>query len=135
MPIAITKDSIDLGLITKDASALVSFYRDTLGLELEGEMQMPGGGQMTRLKCGTTTLKIVVNGREPKAVAPPGGIRGATGFRYFTISVSNLVAVTQECEAAGYKVPVPPTKIRPGVSISMIEDPDGNWVELLQASE
>ena len=134
MPIAITKGSIDLGLITKDADALVKFYRDTLGLEPEGEMQMPGGGHMTRLKCGTTTLKIVVNGKEPKAEAPPGGIRGATGFRYFTISVSNLVAVTEECQAAGYKVPVPPTEIRPGVSISMIEDPDGNWVELLEAS-
>jgi len=134
VPITITKDSIDLGLITKDAAALVTFYRDTLGLEEEGEMQMPGGGHMTRLKCGTTTLKIVVNGKEPKAEAPPGGIRGATGFRYFTISVSNLVAVTEECQAAGYKVPVPPTEIRPGVSISMIEDPDGNWVELLQAS-
>ena len=42
MPIAITKDSIDLGLITKDAAALVTFYRDTLGLEQEGEMPMPG---------------------------------------------------------------------------------------------
>ena len=134
MPIAITKDSIDLGLITKDADALVKFYRDTLGLELEGEMQMPGGGHMTRLKCGTTTLKIVVNGKEPKALAPPGGIRGATGFRYFTISVSNLAEVTEECRVAGYTVPVPATEIRPGVSISMIADPDGNWVELLQAT-
>ena len=62
MPIAITKDSIDLGLITKDAAALVTFYRDTLGLEQEGKMQMPGGGHMTRLKCGTTTLR----GRELK---------------------------------------------------------------------
>jgi len=134
MPIAITKDSIDLGLITKNADALIKFYKDTLGLEPEGEMQIPGGGHMTRLKCGTTTLKIVVNSKEPKALAPPGGIRGATGFRYFTISVSNLAEVTKECQAAGYKVPVPPTEIRPGVSISMIEDPDGNWVELLEAS-
>ncbi|MBQ0720657.1 MAG: VOC family protein [Gammaproteobacteria bacterium] len=134
MPIEITKESIDLGLVTTNAEALVKFYRDTLGLAQEGEMQMPGGGHMTRLKCGTTTLKIVVNGKKPKAVAAPGGIRGATGFRYFTISVSNLAVVTQECQTAGYKVPVPPTEIRPGVSISMIEDPDGNWVELLEAS-
>jgi len=134
VPIEITKASIDLGLVTKDAAALVTFYRDTLGLEQEEEMPMPGGGYMTRLKCGSSTLKIVVNGKEPKATAAPGGIRGATGFRYFTISVSNLEAVTQECEAVGYKVPMPPTEIRPGVSISMIEDPDGNWVELLQAS-
>ena len=134
MPIEITKDSIDLGLITKNADALLTFYRDTLGLEQDGEVQMPGGGQMTRLKCGTTTLKIVVNAKEPKAIAAPGGIRGATGFRYFTISVSNLAQVTEECQSAGYKITVPPTEIRPGVSISMIEDPDGNWVELLQGN-
>ena len=134
MALQITKDSIDLGLITLDAEPMLKFYRDTLGLEQEGEMPMPGGGHMTRLKCGTTTLKIVVNAKEPKATAAPGGIRGATGFRYFTISVSNLAAVTEECEAAGYKVPMPPTEIRPGVSISMIEDPDGNWVEFLEQS-
>ncbi len=132
MPISMTKESIDLGIITKDASALLAFYRDTLGLEQEGEMDMPGGGHMTRLKCGTTTLKIVVNGKDPKAEAAPGGLRGATGYRYFTISVSNLHEATDECSAAGYNVPVPPTEISPGVTISMIEDPDGNWVELLQ---
>lgn len=134
MPIAITKDSIDLGIITKDASALLKFYRDTLGLKQQGEMDMPGGGHMTRLQCGTTTLKIVVNGKEPKAEAAPGGLRGATGYRYFTISVNNLSEATDECAAAGYNVPVPPTEISPGVTISMIEDPDGNWVELLQIS-
>ncbi len=132
MPLAITKDSVDLGIITKDAEASLKFYRDTLGLPEEGSMDMPGGGKMVRLNCGTTTLKIVVNAKEPKAIAPPGGIGGATGYRYFTISVSNLKEATQECQDAGYKVAVPPTDIRPGVTISMIEDPDGNWVELLQ---
>jgi len=132
MPISITKDSIDLGIVTKDAEALLAFYRDTLGLSVKGEMDMPGGGHMTQLACGTTTLKIVTNGREPKAEAAPGGIGGATGYRYFTISVDNLKQATEECAAAGYKVAVPPTDIRPGVTISMIADPDGNWVELLQ---
>lgn len=132
MALAITKDSVDLGVVTTDAEASLKFYRDTLGLPEEGQMDMPGGGKMVRLKCGTTTLKIVVNAKEPPAVAPPGGIGGATGYRYFTISVSNLEAATEECKEAGYKVAVPPTEIRPGVTISMIEDPDGNWVELLQ---
>lgn len=132
MALEITKDSVDLGIITKDAEASLKFYRDTLGLPEEGSMDMPGGGKMVRLTCGTTTLKIVVNAKEPAAEAAPGGIGGATGYRYFTISVSNLKEATQECKDAGYKVAVPPTDIRPGVTISMIEDPDGNWVELLQ---
>ncbi|HIG41977.1 MAG: VOC family protein [bacterium] len=134
MPLNVTKESVDLGIVTKDSEALLKFYRDTLGLEQEGVMAMPGGGQMTRLKCGTTTVKIVVNGKEPASVAPPGGLGGATGYRYFTISVDNLAEATEECKAAGYKVTVPPTEIRAGVTISMIEDPDGNWVELLQMS-
>jgi len=132
MALQITKDSIDLGIITLDAEPMLKFYRDTLGLAADGEMAMPGGGQMTRLACGTTTLKIVVNGKTPPAQAAPGGIGGATGFRYFTISVSNLKEATTDCADAGYKIAVPATEIRAGITISIIEDPDGNWVELLQ---
>jgi len=134
MGVVVTKDSIDLGIVTTDAVPMLKFYRDTLGLKVEGEMVMPGGNHMTRLACGTTTLKIVVNVKRPPAEAPPGGIGGATGLRYFTISVSNLEQATNELAEAGYKVVVKPREIRAGVTISMIEDPDGNWVELLQVS-
>ncbi len=131
MPLNITKDSIDIGIVTADAEAMLKFYRDTLGLEFEGEMQM-GTGTMHRLRAGTTVVKIVVHNKTPGASAPLGGIAGATGYRYWTISVDNIVEASDECAAAGYKVAVPVTEIRPGVRISMIEDPDGNWVELLQ---
>jgi catechol 2,3-dioxygenase-like lactoylglutathione lyase family enzyme len=134
MGVVVTKDSIDLGIVTTDAVPMLKFYRDTLGLKVEGELVMPGGNHMTRLACGTTTLKIVVNAKRPPAEAPPGGIGGATGLRYFTISVSNLEQATNELAEAGYKVVVKPREIRAGVTISMIEDPDGNWVELLQVS-
>ncbi len=132
MTLNITKDSVDLGIVTKNADKLLEFYRDTLGLKVEGEMPMPGGGHMTRLQCGSSVIKIVVNGKEPAGISAPGGIGGATGYRYFTISVSNLKEATDACSAAGYKVAVPPVEIRSGITISMIEDPDGNWVELLQ---
>ena len=39
----------------------------------------------------------------------------------------------QACADAGYAVKVKVTTIRPGITISMVEDPDGNWVEFLQA--
>lgn len=132
MAIQIIKDSIDLGIVTRDVAPMVKFYQDTLGLEREGEMDMPGGGKMTRLKCGSTVIKLVVQGRPPKADSAPGGLAGATGYRYFTITVGNLEEAAKACGDAGYKVAVPVTEIRPGVKIAMIEDPDGNWVELLQ---
>ena len=135
MTLSIVKDSIDLGIITKEPEKMLAFYRDTLGLEPEGEIPMPGGGTMYRLKCGSSVIKIVVNGKEPAAAAPPGGIRGATGYRYWTITVDNLEQSVDACKNAGYQVVVPVNEFRPGVSIAIIEDPDGNWVEFIQMSE
>ena len=131
MTIELTKDSVDLGIVTRNPDAMLSFYRDTLGLEFEGEMQMPGGGNMLRLLCGTSMIKIVTPGNLSENDAAPGGIPGATGYRYFTISVSNVDELTQRCEDAGSSVAVPPTEIRAGVKISIVTDPDGNWVEFL----
>jgi len=129
--VQLTKDSIDLGIVVRDAEASLQFYRDTLGLADQGEMPMPGG-TMHRLLGGTSLIKLVSLSRAPAASAPPGGIAGATGYRYWTISVSNLDEVTARAEEAGRKVVISPREIRPGIKISMIEDPDGNWVELLQ---
>ena len=131
----IAKTSIDLGLVTGQLDAMLDFYQDTLGLPVEGVVEMPRGGKMTRLKIGDTVLKLVTHGQTPEAKNPPNGLLGATGIRYFTITVSNLVAATQSCKDAGYKVPLGPLVSRPGVNIAMIEDPDGNWVELLQLGE
>ena len=96
-------------------------------------MPMPGGGTMYRLLAGTTLLKLVKANNEP-AKAAGGGITGACGYRYFTLSVSNLEEITSACGTAGYKVVVAPRELRPGISISIVEDPDGNWVEFLQSA-
>src|SRR5688500_17744491 len=128
MGVALTKDSIDLGIIVKDAEASLRFYRDTLGFDPEGTVPMPGGGTMHRLLCGTSVIKVIQPGKEPPAVAPPGGIPGAYGYRYWTMQVSNIEEITDACAAAGYKVAVPVREFRPGVTIAIVEDPDGNWV-------
>jgi catechol 2,3-dioxygenase-like lactoylglutathione lyase family enzyme len=133
MSLNLTKDSIDLGIVTRDAPAAIAFYRDVLGFEDLGEFPMPGG-TMQRLQCGTSTIKIVSLKRTPEESAPPGGIGGATGYRYWTISVSNLAEIVAACEAAGAKIAIPITELRPGITIAIVEDPDGNWVEFVGAS-
>ena len=134
MAIKVTKDSIDIGLVTGDTEALLGFYRDTLGLPVEGVIDMPGGATMTRITCGTTVIKLVQPPKVPGAANPPGGLMGGTGIRYFTISVADLEGAVSDCEAAGYAVQVPIRESRPGVSIAIVEDPDGNWVEFLETS-
>ena len=131
MGVQLAKNSIDLGIITCDAEAALKFYRDTLGFEVAGEMPMPGGGTMYRLMCGESMIKVIELEKKPSAEAPPGGIQGATGYRYWTISVTNLPEMVEACSKGGYKIVVPETEIAPGLKIAMVEDPDGNWVEFL----
>ena len=133
MSVKLTKDSIDLGIVTNDPEKALGFYRDVLGFEDVGESPMPGG-TMHRLLCGTSTIKLVTPKKAPPATAPAGGIQGATGYRYWTISVSNLSELVQHCEAAGVTVAVPITELRPGITIAIVEDPDGNWVEFLETA-
>jgi catechol 2,3-dioxygenase-like lactoylglutathione lyase family enzyme len=135
MGVALTKDSIDLGIVVKDADAALRFYRDTLGFKDQGTMPMPGGGTMYRLLCGSSLIKLVALAQAPAATAAPGGIQGGTGYRYWTISVSNLDDTASACASAGYKLAIKPREIRPGIRIAMIEDPDGNWVELLETAQ
>ena len=131
MSIELSKEGIDLGIVTGQADAMLGFYRDTLGLVQEPDTPFPGGGTMHRLWCGKSLIKIVAPDPAPKATPPPAPIPRSTGYRYWTISVNNITQLTDACASAGYKVAMPVTEIRPGISISMIEDPDGNWVELL----
>ncbi|HTK97975.1 MAG TPA: VOC family protein [Pseudomonadales bacterium] len=133
MGVKLTKKAIDLGIIVKDGPAALGFYRDVLGFKHEGDMPMPnGGGTMHRLLCGDSLIKVVVPAKAPPAVSPPGGIGGSTGYRYWTISVSNISELVGACEKAGRTIVVPEREIRPGIRIAIVEDPDGNWVEFLQ---
>ena len=134
MGIALTKDGVDLGIVTTNPEAMLSFYRDTLGLEQEPDTPFPGVGTMHRLWCGKSLIKIVAPDDAPRETPPAAPITRSTGYRYWTISISNITELTDACAKAGYKVAVPVTEVRPGVTISMIVDPDGNWVELLQTA-
>ena len=130
----IQKNAIDIGTIAKDIDAMLAFYRDTLGLEFEAAIPMPGGGTMNRFKVGDSIIKVIELDPKAPLEAPPGGIRGASGYRYWTIHVDNLEECVATIESAGHKVVMPAKKIREGITIAIVEDPDANWVELLENS-
>ena len=130
----VSKDSIDLGIVVTDEKAAIGFYRDGLGLEWEGELPVPGAGRMYRLKCGTTIIKLLKLERTPEAKPAPGGPMRGLGYRYFTISVPDIRGLMAQLEAKGIRATVPVTEFRPGVTIAMVTDPDGNTIEFLENS-
>ena len=135
MAVSLSKGAIDLGIVTRNGDAMVGFYRDLLGFREEPSTPFPMGGVMYRLWCGDSLIKIVVPDPAPETDPPAGPIASATGYRYWTMRVDNLAEVMAECEAAGVKIVVPLREARPGVTIGMVEDPDGNWVEFVTYAE
>jgi predicted enzyme related to lactoylglutathione lyase len=136
MGVKVAKEAIDLGIVTTNGDAMLTFYRDVLGFRHEGDISMTHVGikVIHRLWFGNSLIKIVVPVQDPPATPAPGGIAGGTGYRYWTMTIANLDEVLSAVQAAGHNVVWPRTEVRPGVVIGMVEDPDGNWVEFIQAA-
>jgi len=131
--IQLTRSAIDVGLVTRDGERLLAFYRDTLGLPLVGEVTIPGTGRIRRLQAGESILRIFEPETPPAVVAPGAGFASTSGYRYCTLSVANLDEVVADCRAAGHRISVEIRPLRPGVRVAMVEDPDGNTLELMGA--
>jgi catechol 2,3-dioxygenase-like lactoylglutathione lyase family enzyme len=69
----IQKNAIDIGIITNHLEAMLSFYSETLGLELEAVIDMPGGGVMNRFTVGDSIVKVI-------GIDPPTKRGGSTGW-------------------------------------------------------
>jgi len=135
MTVALTRDALDLGIVTADGSAALAFYRDTLGLTPDGEVPFPGMGVVKRLRCGRSLVRILVLEQPPPERAEAGAFTDAIGYRYCTLSISNLEEVVEACRAAGHEIALEIRDLRPGVQVAMVRDPDGNTVELMGTSE
>jgi catechol 2,3-dioxygenase-like lactoylglutathione lyase family enzyme len=122
---------IEIGLVTTNLDAMVSFYEGFLELEMQGEIDFPGGAQR-RYSLGGSVLKLVTYTTPPPVAAAPGGGRAQAGLRYFTIGVNKLRAVSEAFESSDYQIVEPLTEFAPvpGMGWMFVTDPDGNWIEL-----
>ncbi len=128
----ITGTAVDVGLYVQDIKPMLAFYCDVLGWPKAGEVTFPGGRIQHRIAAGDSLIKLM---QFPDGEAPPAGEPGRmarSGIRYFTVRVNDLPGVARELEAKGVTLAVPPREARPGVWILMVEDPEGNTVELLE---
>ena len=123
---------IDIGIVVRDIDTCLPFYRDVLGLKLLFDFELPGGSHMWQLAVGECVVKLVTHTPTPDAPNPPGGSRGGTGLRYWTMGVDDIDAAMAPCEAAGAPIPLPILQMMPGIRIAMVEDPEGNVVEFLE---
>merc|ERR1719469_1134587 len=79
-------------------------------------------------------IKVRQHATPPPAKVVGGEVGSATGYRYWTMHVSNLDAMLERCKGAGVKVTKGPVDLLGGMMrLAFVEDPDGNLIELLES--
>jgi predicted enzyme related to lactoylglutathione lyase len=87
---------------------------------------------MHRFRLGDSLLKLLELSTVPEPRPAPGGMRGGSGYRFWTLWMNNLDELVEDAKARGSAVPSGPPEVRPGDRMAMVGDPDGNWVELIE---
>lgn len=110
---------IAVAVAVRSLSEHLRFYGDTLGFA----EQSWSGGPAFRLGDSLILLK------EDRA-ASIDPVRQARGWRYITLQVADIDAVHEELRSKGVREGLAPITLGDVARISMILDPDGNWIEL-----
>jgi lactoylglutathione lyase len=95
------------------------FYGDILGFA----EQSWSGGPAFRLGGSRLLLE-----EDPAATLNP--VRQARGWRYITLQIADIDAAHAELRSIGVREGLAPITLGDVARISMILDPDGNWIEL-----
>jgi catechol 2,3-dioxygenase-like lactoylglutathione lyase family enzyme len=76
-------------------------------------------------------LKLLTFEQEPAGRTVLGGLGATTGIRYWTVSVTHADEIVAAARAAGSEIVEGSTEVRPGVTITVVTDPDGNLVQFV----
>ena len=126
-----TSDTIDIGMVTANDREMLHFYQNVLGFQKEIEIPFPGIGVVNKLNYGAGFIKILVLEKKPLNINPTGDFLTSNGIRYLTINLSNLDEILDTCKTHNINIINPGTIIRPGVTVALIADPDGNIIEVM----
>lgn len=146
-----SRTTIDLGVVVSDLDKAAKFYTDVVGFtEVPGftvDAKFCKTAGLTDNKAlnirvfklgedeTATRLKLMELPETKPQKQGNDHIHSTLGFSYLTIFVSDLDAALERCEKAGVKpvtegdaVPLPGGG--PG-SLTLVRDPDGNFIELI----
>jgi predicted enzyme related to lactoylglutathione lyase len=112
---------IGVRLAVRDLAAHRRFYGEALGLPEEP------AASGAAFRAGESLILL----EESPDAPTDAGMRGK-GWRYITFQVFKVDEVHAAVTAKGGREAMAPTTLGTTARISMVRDPDGNWIELSQ---
>lgn len=127
----LAKDSFDIGLVVSDVDASFEFYCGLLGFPRGESLAIPGNRTLHHIYIGSSVLKLQELHDGPPEPGPHGLI-AQVGIRYVTIWIHDIEDVVARLEEAGCTFVLPLNTTPRGALMTMVADPDGNIVELVE---
>ncbi len=125
---------MQVGIVPNELELSISFYRDRIGLPYTGALPVIEGRVLHMFDAGGggvfKIMELPAGSRPPAEQSPPGPFTAATGIRWITFDVDDIDGIADRCHECTWQMPV--TELRPGLRVAVVEDPDGNAVELVE---
>ena len=115
-------EKIGVRLGVRDLAAHRAFYRDALGLP-----EIARRGEGAAFRAGDSVILL-----DPDPAAPSNAVIDGYGWRYITFQIFKVDEEHAFALAHGAGEGRAPVTLGETARISMIRDPDGNWIELSQ---
>ena len=135
------------GFVVRDRNASVAFYRDVVGLTLLREIERRGPGidqvvgyEQAHLRSalldlgGGHALELI------QYVNPPpserlSAERNVLGAAHVAVQVTDIQTLYDRLATGGAQVMNPPVRLGPDRQACYLQDPDGNWIELVEMND
>ena len=119
-----------LHLVVPDPEKIADFFVKAFGAEKVSVDKLPDG--RIRAELYITGGRMIINTPQPNDTRIPDSPQRRYGTEHFGMKVDDLEGALQRCQAAGAKLVMDVTQIRPGTRIAFFMAPDNVLVELLE---
>ena len=135
------------GFVVEDLSRSTEFYRDVVGLAIIGTREREGSAISQVVGFESAHLKIVYLGTgdghvleliqyaHPTSQARVADTRNALGAKHLAFNVEDIEQTYRRLVRQGARAVNPPVEVEPGRSACYLQDPDGDWIELIEISK
>lgn len=134
------------GFVVQDLEKATQFYTEVVGLKLLNTRERTGaaidqvvGYEGAHLKAvdvstGDGHMLELIEYVSPSAGARGTKERAVLGGTHLAFLVDDIDAVYSRISGNGGKALNPPAEISPGRRACYMQDPDGNWIEMIEIS-
>lgn len=136
------------GFVVKDLERSLEFYRDVVGMKLVRLIERTGNPISQVVGYPNCHLKIALVSAgdgghmlellqyvQPSSADRPTEERSVIGGSHLAVEVDDIQQTYQDLLDRGAQKLNPPVDVAPGRTACYLQDPEGNWLELLELDE